>query len=751
MNEFRHIGERLPIHDATEKANGTVKYAADMKLPNMLHAKLILSEKANADITINVDKALKVDGVVKIYTSENTPSFEYSTFKWIEGIDAVYDERLLSERARFHGDKIAMVVAKTKEALNEACRLVEVTYDEKTPVLDFDTSIEDKIRVHEGRSNIISSGSFNCGNAAKKMEEAYVKVTTKATTPKISHAMMEPHVSTVAYDSVSSSLTVYSPIQVLFAVQDLVAKVCDLPISKVRVVKTVMGGSFGGKTQPITELLASFAANDLKANVQLAFNRSDVMLASRTRTESRSETTAGFTKEGKLISRIINMDFDAGAYATNVETVATAAGKKSFRLYNIEDQDYNFRTVYTNRVISGATRAYGSPQIHSNTEVNMNMACDALNLDQIDIRLLNLVEPFANDPTNSPNLGNVRVRETLLRAKELFDYDAKMKEVKEFNLKSDRYKRGIGVACASHGNGYFPAFPDFLSVDMTFNQEGDVLVNATVHEQGCGTIISLRQIVAETLDLPLEKVHLQDADSAITPYDSAGTQACRVTFVIGRAMQDTANLLKDKLFDEISSYFEVSKNDITFKDGIVTFADKSYKTSEVIDILRRKVWFDPFVKHTYKAKANPASTATNIVLLEVDTIGGVIEVLEVTSVHDIGQTINTLACDGQIHGGLQMGLGLALSEQFLYNKDGKCLSKNFSNYNVFNSTQMPEIKIDYIFEENEHSPYGAKSIGEVATIPITPAVVNAVANATSHYITDLPITPEKIMNALNNN
>lgn len=745
MDNFKHIGKSYEMYDGYEKATGKVKYICDMKLPNMLHAYLVTSTVAHANIkNIDTSKAY-IEGVVKIYTHENTPTNKFNSYRWIDGLKTIDDERLLNDKVRYYGDRIALVVATTVDIAKAAAKLIEIEYETLPPVLSINEAKTDNIKVNDF-SNKVAEGIFEVGDIENKFKDAEVIIENTMYTPQISHAAMETHVALSNYDEFENKLTVYSPSQISHAVQKMCADITGLDIENVRAVKTKMGGSFGGKTHPIPEPLTAYVAHDLKCPILLVFSREQTFSTSRTRTASDGIVKTAFTKDGKILARDIHMDYDSGGYVTNVETVCTAAGKKSFRLYEIDDQKYTYGAYLTNHVISGACRGYGSPQIHALTETNINIAAKQLNIDPVEIRLKNLVKPYRDDPTNSPNLGNVRIIDALKRAREIFKWDEK--KAKYANQTPGRYVRGIGVACASHGNGYFPAFPDYITIYMTINRLGKIEVKAAIHDQGCGTLISMQQIVAETMNVNMNQVVMCEADTDITPFDSAGTQACRVTHVVGRAMNETAKKLKTLLTDEVKNYYNTSKAEIE-GEYLITDNDKLLLKDVVVELVSKNQ-FDPTTLHTFKSYANPASTAACFAEVEVDTYSGNIKVIEMTQVQDIGRVINRNLCEGQIHGGIQMGLGLALSEEFKYDETGKLLTENFSRYSVFNSTLMPKISTDYIEGNEESGPFGAKSIGEISTIPATPAIIAAVENAIGTFITDLPITPQKVYNAINN-
>jgi xanthine dehydrogenase molybdenum-binding subunit len=746
---LKYIGKYIPIHDAKEKVSGKVRYVGDMEFHGMLYAKLVLSSIAHGIIKyIDTSDAEALPGVVGIFSYKNSPEYLYNTHKWIDGMEVIRDERLFTNQVRFFGDRIAAVVAESKEIAEKAANLIVVEYEELPVILDPEIARkEDSYPIHP-QGNHIYTKEIICGNPDGKMKDGFLTIEDRIETPKIHHAAMETHACIADTDHLGN-ITVYTPCQVIFQVQLIISEALKIPRNKIRVIKTTIGGSFGGKGQPILEPIVGFLSYTLKRPIKLVLDRTEDIIATRTRTKTIGTVKTAVDNEGNIIARDIHMLVDAGAYCTNGEAIAVAMGKKAFKLYRLYNQRYLADVVYTNTPIAGACRGYGSPQIHAVTEINLDNAARALHMDPVDFRLKNLVHPYDKDPTGGPELGNARIIDCVNKGREVFDWDKRYSQPK----KAGRYVRGVGMACAAHGNGYFGAYPDFITLSLRLNEEGTAVLKGAFHDLGCGTNMTMMQIVAEVLEIDVHKVYIPDTDTSISPFDSAGTQASRVTFVCGGAAKKVAEQVKAKLIAYGGKILNCMEEDVVLKDGYAwdcnnTHAKISY--GELVTLVQKKYSEEISATMTYQSPGNPTSYGAHFVEVEVDNITGRVKILDYLAVHDLGKAINSGFVEGQIQGAVQMGIGMALSEEITFDSKGKVTSGRFSRYHVINAPDMPEVRVELIEELEDLGPFGAKSIGEIAVVPTAPAIINAINHALGINLTILPALPDRIMEAIKN-
>ncbi|MBZ2175170.1 molybdopterin-dependent oxidoreductase [Schnuerera sp. xch1] len=746
MKELKYVGKSLVREDSYDKATGKTIYVGDMKRTDMLYAKLVLSEKAHADIEIDRSEAMLVEGIEAIYTHEDVPKVFYNSAEWYPGIKGIRDELILNNRARFVGDRIALVVGSSKETVEKAISKLKIIYKELKPVIGLKQARKDEVIIKEN-TNLAFSKSINVGNYEEALKKADYVIKDIGTTPKVHHAAIEPHVCLAEFDY-QGNLVICTPCQVATQVQMHVANVLNIPLNKVRTVKAVMGGSFGGKSQPILEPIVAFAAWKLNRAVLLYMDRTDVITGTVSRNATEIAVETAVNKEGKILGRKVEVRVDGGAYNTNASNVTMALGKKLYRLYDIPNQTFEGKAYYTNTLPGGTCRGYGSPQGHAVTEVNIDNIAKKLNMDPCEFRLLNLVDEGAKDLTGAPEIGNAKIKECVKVGMEAFNWKEKRDTIK--NKSADRYAYGVGMACGTHGNGYKGAYPDFTNVDMRIYADEGAIVKIGVHDLGCGTITTLKQIAAETLDINMEKIRITEADTFVTPYDSAGTQASRVTYVCGGAIKEAGKKLKAKLINAFCKLKNVPIENVETANGYIydKNSTEEHTYGDIVTEYEKHFSESMSISLEYKSPANPASFAAFFAEVKVDKYTGLVDVIDCLAVHDIGRAINPMLVEGQIQGGAQFGLGMALYEQMKINKNGDVKSNSFSKYHIINSTSMPKVKIILIEDNEPYGPYGAKSVGEMATVAPAPAIINAINFALDTNITTFPATPEVIVNEI---
>ncbi|SKC84844.1 xanthine dehydrogenase family protein molybdopterin-binding subunit [Maledivibacter halophilus] len=747
-NNFKYVGKSIPTSDARKKATGKIRYIDDMTMKGMLYAKLLLSDIAHGEI-INIDtsKAEDLPGVEAVFTYKNSPNRKYNSHKFIESQDdLILDEKIFSKRVRYVGDRIAAVVAKDRYTAEKAVKLIEVEYKKLPVILDPRIALKkDSVDIHSN-GNITFSKKVECGNVDGVFKNAVHIIEDEISTQKQHHAAMETHICLAAPDYLGG-ITIWSPCQVVFQVRLIVSEALNMSLNKIRVVKVPMGGSFGGKGQPILEPICAFLSKEVGAPIKLHMDRTQSIIGTRTRNAVIGKVRTAINSEGKIIGRDINVLVDNGAYFTNGRAVNMAMAKKAFRLYRIDNQRYTGTSVYTNTPIGGACRGYGSPQIHTITEININNAARKINMDPAEFRIRNLVHPYDDDPLGGPNLGNARVIDCIKSGMEDFKWKDRWNKPRD----AGRYIRGVGTACATHGNGYYGALPDFITMSIRITEDNGVFLNSAIHDLGCGTVTTMQQIIAEVLDISPYKILVPEGDTLFSHYDSAGTQASRVTFVCGGCAKKVAEMVKVKLINYACKIFECSKQDIVMRNGIIWSKKKSHikKTyGEIVIEVKNRFKDDIMTTYTYKSPSNPGVYAANFVEVEIDKMTGLVRVVDMLAVHDIGRAINKGFVEGQIQGACQMAIGYALTEDIEINKDGSIKTKNFSKYHLINAPDMPDVRVLLIEKGEKDGPFGAKSVGEICAVPGAAAIINAINNTLDININSLPATPEKVLQAI---
>lgn len=744
---YKYIGKSLNRKDAFDRVRGKTKYVTDITMHNMLYGKLITSEKAHADISFDFEEALKIKGIYKILTSKDIPNVKYNSMEWFSGIEAVRDEMLLNNRARFVGDRIALVLGESRSAVEEAVKKVIVNYKELDVVSNIEEAKKDEVII-KGETNLAYENEKSCGDLESAFKEADYIIEDIGSTPKGHHLALETHSAMARMDEFGN-LVVSSASQIVYAIQMHISRILNIPQNKIRVIKANMGGSFGGKQQPLLELIAAYVAYSENRSVQIYMDREQCIVGTFSRNKMQSIIKTAVKKDGTILGRYIKTEVDGGAYATNASSIVNAYAKKLFRLYKIYNQKVIGKTYFTNTIPGGAFRSYGGAQAHAISEVNITNVARKIGMDPCELRLKNLIDPYLEDPTGGPNLGDAGIKECIIKGMEVFDWKEKYKNIRKKN--NNRYAYGVGVACASHGNGYLGAFPDFMNVEMVLSSDGSVLCKMALHEQGCGTIQTLTQVAAEALNLNPDKIRVTEADTFITPYDAAGTQASRVSFVGSGAIKEAAEEMIEKLFDTLNKLKNINYKDMYVEDGFVKVKNSEKKFSYAeISTLREKYLLDHtsvYVHHI--PKGNPAALAASFAEVRVDQKTGFVKVEKLLCVHDIGKAINPIAVEGQIEGGAHAGLGMALFEDIEIDSHANVKNKSLSKYHVLNVGNMPKVDVLLVETKDKDAPYGIKSVGELSTVSPAPAVINAINHALDVNITNYPATPEKIVEAIN--
>ncbi len=749
------VNRRLPLLDGADKVSGALRFAADAPIAGALHAKLVLSPRPHARVArLDAAAALAAPGVVAVFWRANTPHNRYNSAVWIAGQPALEDEEMFPAIVRHVGDRVAAVVAESLAEAEAAARLIAVEYEDLPAILDPVAALADAgpTRGPDGAptfKNPVAELSFAVGDVARAFAEADLIVESRVTTPKTHHGALETHVC-AAVPQADGRVAIHSPCQSVFAVQIVAAKALGVPIERVRAVKTPIGGSFGGKAEPILEPLAAFFAMQLQRPVTIQYGRQETCLATRTRSSVIGTMRTAFRRDGLILGRDTEALIDVGAYCTGGDHLPASMCQRLTRLYDVANEKYLGRAVLTNTPPAGAFRGYGSPQIHTIAEINLDLAARKLGLDPVMLRLKNLVWPGAVEPFKGHDVGNARIRDCLAVGMRRFHWRRRRKEARRLGRKAS----GVGVACATHINGCYPDPDEGSAVTCALKADGRIEIVYAVHDLGCGAATTLLQIAAEVLDLPPSRFDLAAADTDGCPHD-LGTRASRMTYIGGEAVRRSAELLKARILAEAARLMNCGAGDLKLEDGALR---RSYGPGETLALADLAALIEaqgaalPGAANTYRAIANPGSYAAHFAAVEVDLFTGRVRVNDYLAVHDVGRAINPMLVEGQIHGGVQIGIGYALYEDVDIDAlTGVMRGDRFSRYSLVNAPEMPDVDTVLIEKGEPTGPFGAKAIGEIATIPVAAAIVNAVNHALGSSLSDLPLTPERIVAWLEEN
>ncbi len=748
--EITGVGTPAIRNDAVDKVQGKSIYTEDLPEDGALYGELVLSSYAHAEIlSIDTAKALKCDGVSAVLTGDDIPGPN------LVGIITKKQPVLATEKVRYLGDAVALVLADTKKDAQHAASVVEVVYRELPAVLDMRKALDhDTPYIHED-GNLLSELHISRGDVHKGFLEADVIVEDEITVPAIEHAYMEPD-SVYAVPHKDGTITIFTQSQSSFSFRDELAENLDMPSEKIRVITRMTGGAFGGREEPTIQIHAALGAKITGKPIHMVMSREDVMLRTSKRHAEIMHYTYGAKFNGKITAFKADIIADTGAYPSAGEAVILRSVLFAPGPYEIPNADIHGRAVYTNKTPAGAMRGFGSNQPAIASEILMDMLAEKLKMDPIELRLINGLD------TGKQTVGGQVLGESIGLKESLRIMQERLKE--QHVVLDDGRVLGLGIASAMKNVGLGSGMNDAAGAVAELNEHGLLLKVSSV-DSGQGSDTVVRQIAGEIMKLDSYSIELITNDTART-IDGGVTTASRQTFVTGNAVYVAVTHLKDKICRETGAAWDYDPADLYCENGYVFSRSTAKKVTSFQELYTK---FGSMAEtYIYTAPATvPVSENTDNVerkdepyrlhftycfgtqaaFVAVDPETGEVEVLKIIAVHDAGKVINRQGAEGQIEGGILMGLGYALSEEFLMDDKG-LVTDTLKKIGVPTIDMTPEIETVIIDNELPSGPFGAKGMGELPMIPTTPAIINAIYNAVGVRIQHLPAKAEKVREAL---
>jgi len=771
------IGKNVTRVDAVAKVTGKARYTDDFSERDMLVGKILHSPYAHAIVkSIDVSKAKALPGVEAVLTYKDLPDIRYATSMpgIIEAIatDEVdvaelkygtaghpfsldtshrdkEDRHILTQKARFVGDNIAAVVATDALIASKALKLIEVEYE----VLEALTSTEAALKegaplIHDDcERNILASNGYAIGDIEEAFKESDHVIEGEYETSIVQHCHMENHVSHAYVDS-DRRINIMTSTQIPHIVRRIVAQSLGISWGRVRVIKPYVGGGFGNKQDVCIEPLN--AAMSLAVGgrpVRLELSREEAMIDTRTRHAFKFKIKTGINNDGKINGIYISAVSNTGAYASHGHSIASSGGGKFRYLYPTKALKYDPITVYTNLPVAGAMRGYGTPQIFFAFESHIEDIAKKLKLDPVEIRKKNLVEVGFVEPLSKNKIMSCGIRECIDKGRELIKWDAKRALYKE---QSGDKRRGLGMACFSYASGTYPVALELAGVRIVMNQDGSVQLQLGATEIGQGSDTVFAQMVSEVLGIPMYMVHvISTQDTDITPFDT-GSYASRQTYVSGMAVEKAAREVKEKVLAVAHNMTDIPAHLLDLQEEHIVFKGSGERVL-ALEVVAMQSYYDrvhaqPITSDvSNNARINAIPFGVTFAEVEVDIKTGKIKILEIFNVHDSGKIVNPLLAEGQVHGGVSMAIGYALSEQLLFDeKTGKPLNNNLLDYKLPTIMDTPDIGAAFVEQEDPTGPFGVKSLGEPPTVSPAPAIRNAVLNATGVAFNRIPMNPQRV-------
>ena len=748
---FRVIGTRVAKLDAVEKVTGAVQYLPDLEFPGMVWGKILRTRVPHARILrIDARRAEALPGVLGVVTGRNV---EQRPFGYAKDHLA-----LKPDVVRCIRDEVAAVAAETEEIAAEACRLIEVEYEELPAVFDPEAALRPEApRIHaQFPGNLVNFAyKFTAGDVDRAFREADAVVEGTYRLNYVTTACLGTMAAMAQWDP-RGHLTMWSTTQIPFLYQRDLAEALGISGDRIRVIQPPVGGNFGrGLDLYPIDIITALLARHVHRPVKIVFDREEEFLASPTREPCVFTLRTAARADGTLLARDARVLIDNGAYVSWGSTTPYVMMTTLAGFYRCPSIRFDTAIVYTNNVYSGSMRGYGNLESTFAVEAQMDDLAERLGLDRLEIRRRN-----AN---RSGDVTPQGLRITSCAFTECLEAVAR-----DVRRPVDRplrpgWTRGIGYAGMFHvGGGARVYRSDGCGAIVKLDDFGKVTLITGASEIGQGSETVLAMIVAEELGIPFGRVEVVNNDTAIKPWD-VGVHASRTTFIAGNAALLAARDVKRQLLALAASQLDEPAEALDIDDGYVhVVASPQHRIGyervvraghfrEGGRILIGQAFYDPPTQMLDKDfRGNVSVTygfAAQAALVEVEEATGKIEVVRVASAHDVGRALNPVGCEGQIEGGIHMGLGYCLTEE-LRLRDGRVLNPGFLDYKLLTAPDMPEVLITLIETIDEAGPFGAKGLGEAGTIPISAAVANAVKDATGVRVTELPMTPERVYRAL---
>jgi CO/xanthine dehydrogenase Mo-binding subunit len=757
LPELRHIGKPLPRIDAMGKVTGATKYAGDYTMPNMLHAKVLRSKHASAKILrVDTSQARALPGVAAVLTAEDLPGTEVATD--IPGVTGTAKRAgtdapiLASDRVRFLGEAIAIVAAESVEIAEEALDLIQVEYEPFPAVFDPEEAVKPGAPIVTEPDNIVARWRIVKGDADAAMKSADVIVERTYKTQFIDHAYLEPEAG-IAWVDENGVLTIRVSTQVVEHFRSI-ANALQLPQNKVHVMGAMVGGGFGGKEDITVELFIGLAAMKTHRPVKMVYTREESLLAHCKRHPFTITHKTGVTRSGRIVASQVTLVADSGAYVYLSPYVLLYGSTASVGPYKVKDLTVNAFAVATNNTFTSAFRGFGAAQACVAYEQHMDEIARVLDMDPRELRRLNYVQAGDSTPNGQKFRGAVWLEETAQRA-----WDA-LGEMSKPTAPHIRIGRGIASYMQSYGR--ITWFHDTSQAWVGLEMDGSAVIRCGVPDIGGGQMNTLAQITAEVLGVPMERITVYGTDSALTPL-AGTTTATRQMYMSGNATYQAAMAVRKTLGDRASQYLECEPDEVDFADSAVFVKDDPTQRISLTTLIAmcaaeglpranlslfKAPFTDKLDPETGQGDLFPDYTfGAQAVEVAVDIETGEVRVLKSIGCHDIGRAINSAAVAGQIEGGAAMGLGYALMEDVQI-VNGVTLTPSFAEYLLPTASDIPETRSIILESGTGLGPYGAKGIGEPSLTPVAPAIANAVANAIGVRVYRLPLTPERVLEAI---
>jgi 4-hydroxybenzoyl-CoA reductase subunit alpha len=801
MTDFCIIGKPIAMVDAAGKTTGTGKYTDDLSVAGMLVGRILHSPYPHARIKrIDTSRAQAIDGVIAVITGKDAPN-PYGI------LPVGHDEHALAlDKVRYVGDNVACVAAVDEATADRALELIDVDYEVLPAYFDPEESMKAETHlIHENKPNNVEKDYHHIfGDPEKGFAEADQVTEARYIANEVTHAAMEPH-STLAQFEIDSQtgkpgrLTVWSSTQVPYYLQHKLSLVLEIPMAQIRVIKPLVGGGFGGKSEVIPlEIIAAIAARAARAPVKITYTREEVFWAHRGRPRTVVDLKTGVKNDGRITSVKARVIQDGGAYCSYGVVTILYSGALLGALYDIPNIQYDGYRVLTNKPACGAMRGHGTVNVRFAFESQLDELAAKINLDPAEIRSRNLLKPPCIT-VNGLRVQSYGLPECIEKVVERSGWKHRKEKLPK--------GRGLGIACSHYvsgaANSIIRSDMPHSTVNIKIDRDGGVVVYTGASEIGQGSDTMTAQVAAETLGCSLGRVKIVAADTDLTPID-IGSYSSRVTFMAGNATLRAAEEVKKLIAAAAARKMNCAVEDLIFRDDVVSRrnsagegarATRSHPAQSEASVSGRvegqilrgslqqkrkdegpkdRMTFEEAVvaaidfhgaltgtgsyapppearggKHKGGGVGpSPAySYSAQVAEVSVDEETGEVTVHKVWAAHDCGRALNPVSVEGQIIGSVWMGMGQALTEEMTW-KDGMLMNPGLLEYRSPSSVESPEVEPIIVESIDPEGPFGAKECSEGSLAATIPAIANAIYDAVGVRLHEVPFTPERVLAAL---
>ncbi|MBE3557741.1 MAG: molybdopterin-dependent oxidoreductase [Ktedonobacteraceae bacterium] len=764
-NHTHTIERPVSPTDALKKVTGLASFAADFKPHQMLYGRILTSPHAHAVIrNIDTSKAKALPGVHAVLTYKDVPRIPFSSVEYGGQEETLQDQFCLDYVVRHVGDRVALVAAEMPEIAEHALSLIEVEYEVQPAIFDPRQALDANApRLHteseshgifDAAHNIAARVGYEQGNVDQGFQSADLIVEGEYSIPLTQATPLETHTVVTCFDE-DDRLVVYTGSQAPHHVRRALAQALDVPLSRIHVIRSEIGGGFGIRQELLLEPLCALLTIATNRPVLLTLTRTEEFTSSRVQQQSLLRLKTGVRRDGTLVANQLVLLTSTGAYGTHPLIGQRMPPFSALSLYPCPNLRFAAEVVYTNLPPSGAYHGYGSPQEFFALESHMDEIARQLGMDALDLRRKNwiktgdaypLYQPARQHADSGPRLASCGLAECL----RIVEEKLRWKE-KRGGTSSSRQRRGIGIAlsCYGHPAGNIYNGAGVSGAMIRLNEDGSFDLFAGTSDAGNGYTTLLAQMAAEVLGVPVENIQVHSSDTDIVPYE-IGASGPATLYASGGAVLKAAEQLRRQILAVAGRRLKMLPENLLINAGIITTptGERAFTIAEIATYTLFVEGRQIMSTATWKAQQEPVSFAALGVEVEVDSETGGVRVLKAISAVDAGYVINPLILEGQLEGGMARGLGSGLCEEVLYDQKGALLTTSLRDYHIYGALEMPELQTYLIETHDPTGPAGVKAVAELPPLALGAAIANAVADAVGVRIRQLPLTPERILHAL---